>query len=369
MCLSTLSCRPPPGFGENRVSQLTDYDGTGIVYTYDYNGQVIKEKFSDGSTTEYDYNAAGLETQQKEVKPDNSTRRQILYKYDDQGNLTSEVRTGVDMDKIDQNVYYTYDAANRLTSAMTENVASGARTTANYTYDQAGNMLSDGTNTYTYDLQNEMTSKTGPGGTTNYTYDAAGNMISETGPDGTATYTYDGQNKLVKGEKSDGEWSSYTYNALGARTENVQYRVNVNASDENAPLNNGSANIQDYMPSLSDGRATWQRIWETEGAGTTVENNNETVTHDYVIDYTSANDNDIMCYEAGSFVQRYVYDPVNGNRLSVELTYADDTDRSVARNPGTNIASDFANNDIQKVWYRSSLTGSSFSNWIYGLMQ
>jgi YD repeat-containing protein len=42
------------------------------------------------------------------------------------------------------------------------------------------------------------------------TYDDAGNLVS----DGTTTYTYDAQNRLIRGEMSDGA-TTYTYNAVG----------------------------------------------------------------------------------------------------------------------------------------------------------
>lgn len=47
--------------------------------------------------------------QQKEVSKDNSTIREILYGYDDAGNLKSEQRTGVDVDRRDESVRYYYD--------------------------------------------------------------------------------------------------------------------------------------------------------------------------------------------------------------------------------------------------------------------
>lgn len=82
-----------------RVSSLTDYDGTATRYDRDAEGKVIKTYHPDGSTTEYDYNSAGLLTLQKEVTASNVTRRQIAYTYDDVGNLTSANRSGVDIDK------------------------------------------------------------------------------------------------------------------------------------------------------------------------------------------------------------------------------------------------------------------------------
>ena len=126
----------------------------------------LTESHPDGSTMEYDYNAAGLLTMQKEVMAENRTRRQITYGYDDAGNLTSENRSGVDIDKKDELVRYYYDGANQLVKTMIEGV------TTNYTYDLSGNLISDGTHTYTYDLQNRLLTKAGADGTTAYAYGA-----------------------------------------------------------------------------------------------------------------------------------------------------------------------------------------------------
>ncbi len=125
-------------------------------------------------------------------------------------------------------------------------------------------------------------------------------------------------------------------------------------------MNNGSRYISDYTEALSDGRATRQRSWETE-IGTVVQNDFETVTRHYVTDYLSVANRDIPVTEDGSFVQRYVYDE-DGTRISAEFGHADGTARGTANADGEygeNIASDTAVNVIGKVWYRSSLLGST----------
>ena len=329
------------------VKSQTDHDGTGITYTRDAEGRTIKEGHSDGSTTEYDYNAAGLLTLQKEVTKSNSTRRQTAYTYDDAGNIVSENRSGVDIDKKDELVRYYYDKANQLIRTNIE----GKNT--KYSYDLAGNLLSDGTNTYTYDLQNRLVSKTGKDGTTTYTYDAAGNLIKKAAPDGTTEYTYTAQNKLKTGKTEDGQSSTYTYNALNARIKNVQVRDNKNAGHANSDLKDGSHGT-DYLDFLMDGRFFWQRTWETE-VGTTFQSNFETVTKNYVVDYLSAANRDILVTEDGSFTQRYVYDE-NSTRISAEYGYAVGTKRGEG---GENLQSDFAANDVRKVWYRASHLGST----------
>jgi RHS repeat-associated protein len=337
------------------IASLLDYDGTGVSkYVYDAMERLTKTEYTDGSSTEYAYNAKGELVGQKEVDKNNYTLRNLAYSYDDQGNMESETRKGVWPERSTEQLNYKYDAADRLIYQKIDGAVSES------SFDKAGNLLSDGEYTYTYDKQNRLTQKTDANGTTTYTYDNAGNLIQETAPDGTTTYTYNAQNKLIKGEKSNGESSGYSYNALNLRVGNVQTRENQNNGYRNVALDNGSRYIPDYLPALSDWRATWQRVWESE-VGTTVQNNYETVEKLYVLDLLSVANRDIMVTENGSFIQRYVYDQ-RGARLSAELDYADGTKRgtlNLDNEYGENFAADVAVKEITKVWYRSNLTGTS----------
>ena len=191
------------------------------------------------------------------------------------------------------------------------------------------------------------------GATTTYAYNAAGNLIKKAAPDGTTEYTYTAQNKLKTGKTEDGQNSTYTYNALDARIKNVQVRDNKNAGHANSDLKDGSHGT-DYLDFLMDGRFFWQRTWETE-VGTTFQSNFETVTKNYVVDYLSTANRDILVTEDGSFTQRYVYDE-NSTRISAEYGYAAGTKRGEG---GENLQSDFAANDVRKVWYRTSHLGST----------
>jgi RHS repeat-associated protein len=292
--------------------------------------------------------------EQKEVTAANATLRKITYAYDDAGNLTMEQRSGVDVDRKDENVRYYYDGANQLVRTVIEGQ------TRSYTYDLAGNLLSDGESIYTYDAQNRLLSETGADGTTTYTYDAAGNLLKKVSPDGSTEYAYTAQNKLESGKQADGQSSTYTYNALGVRIQNVQVRKNQNSGYANADLNNGSEHIKDYLSALSDDRADWQRVWESE-VGSVHQNDFETVTTHYTVDYLSVANRDIMVTEDGSWTARYVYDE-DSTRISAEFSYADGTARGTTNADGEygeNPASDIAVSDISKVWYRTSLLGST----------
>jgi len=77
------------------------------------------------------------------------------------------------------------------------------------------------------------------------------------------------------------------------------------------------------------------------------------------MDYSDIANRDIMVYEEGSYIQRYVYG-LNGERTSAEFFYYDETERTTdLTNPGENPASDFASEDISKIYYFRNLLDST----------
>ena len=104
-------------------------------------------------------------------------------------------------------ITYTYDPLNRLISATYS-----TSEVFEYAYDAVGNRTAmtttEGTTAYTYDAANRLTSA----GSVTYTWDARGNLTS----DGTFTYTYNAAGRLVRAE-SVTTTLVYTYNAQGLR--------------------------------------------------------------------------------------------------------------------------------------------------------
>jgi len=76
---------------------------------------------------------------------------------------------------------YTYDDANRMTSA-------GGIT---YSWDNNGNLLNDGTNTYTYNHFNKLTMVDGQSSIVSFTYNGLGDRLSETINGVTTIFTLD----------------------------------------------------------------------------------------------------------------------------------------------------------------------------------
>jgi len=115
------------------------------------------------------------------------------YTYDAVGNRLAEETTGATMNT------YTYDIANRLISM--DGVP--------YSWDDNGNLLSDGVHTYTYDSANRLIEVSGPEGTTSYAYNGQGDRVSQTVGITNTNYTLDLASGLTQ-VLSDGE-NTYLY--------------------------------------------------------------------------------------------------------------------------------------------------------------
>ena len=226
------------------------------------------------------------------------------------GNLTTETRTGMGIYKDNTTSQYTYDIADKLTQSTTlQGVTVNSKM---YSHDRAGNVTDDGTYTYAYDIGNRVIERRGNGERIRYNYDADGNLVQEISSTGTKTYEYNDQGKLIGGMAENGDISTYFYNGLGVRVATEQLQKNVNAIYQNNKFENGSRFMQDYMPVLIDTRNVWQRTYETE-VGSVVQNDPEFVRKQYITDYTSIENRDILVYEEGSYIQRY-----NGDLMRVE---------------------------------------------------
>ena len=106
--------------------------------------------------------------------------------------------------------------------------------------------------------------KTACSADTNYTYDKRGNRTAETGKKASRSYQYDETNRMTEGTNWKGDKSAYTYNGLGLRVNNTH----------------------------------------TTHAG-------KVYARDYVIDYTSFENDDLMVFAEGNgqleYEQKHVY--------------------------------------------------------------
>jgi len=211
----------------NRVKTYTNVFGQTLTYSYDAEDHATRRDDSLGGVQTSTYNAVGLLTSrqfggtgQTQVRVDfgytnryeqNSITRYSdlagttmlgtsVYSYDDAGHLTSIVNK--DNSSATLSYYtYSYDSADRITG-QTWSSEVGTFTYSGslaYDYDCCGGQLhSDGTTTYAYDLN-------GNRAMTGYETGAANRVTN----DGVFTYSYDGEGNLTQKSKGSGQETWY----------------------------------------------------------------------------------------------------------------------------------------------------------------
>ena len=196
-----------------RLTSVTDSKGT-TKYTYDDNGNRKSTTYPNGLVTTYEYNEINALVKQVTKNKNGSVIASYEYEIGDNGERTKVTELG-------RTVEYEYDKLNRLTK---ETVTRGNDVSVtSYAYDKNSNRVSmtkDGTvTTYAYNDLNQITRA----GNINYTWDEAGNLVSQTTTTGVlvASYTYDSQNRMISATVSTSGSNlieTYEYDYLGNRT-------------------------------------------------------------------------------------------------------------------------------------------------------
>jgi len=195
-------------YGYDAVGRLTGLSSSGystftVAYTYDAANRLLARTPLAGLlvSVSYAYDAANRMTQLHVTGPGGPLLAES-YSYDAVGNVTgvASSRTG--------NTAYTYDALDRLTGVSSPGF------NAAYTYDAAGNRLSAGGVSYSYDAGGRLVSRSDG---VAYAYDAAGNLAGKTQGGQTTSYTWDGENRLARIDYPDGGHSAYAYDDFGRR--------------------------------------------------------------------------------------------------------------------------------------------------------
>lgn len=193
----------------NGSSTLNSDPSVNAQYSYYANNQIqriVYPTLTDGSQliTTYSYNKALGWTETMQNTKGSGSLSSYTYSYDHNGNRisVSESRNGAAAQKTN----YSYDALNRLISITRPD---GGQTT--YTYDVRGNRLTlsdtstvslDSADTsYTYDLQNTLTSVTKGGASTSFQYYADGMRFMKTIGNTQTQVNYNFQGQVISEEK------------------------------------------------------------------------------------------------------------------------------------------------------------------------
>lgn len=212
---------------------------TYAAYTYTQNGLVATLKDAKQNLTTYQYDGHDRRTRtlypDKTVANTSSSTDVEQFGYDENGNLTSQVRRG------GQSISLVYDKLNRLIARNYSNAAENVTFEYDLLSRQLAARYANGSNavTSTYDNAGRQVVATAGGRTMSFHYDAAGNRTRTTWPDtgfyvttaydalnrpsviqelgsvALATFNYDDLSRRTSVALGNGTSTSYSYSAQG----------------------------------------------------------------------------------------------------------------------------------------------------------
>jgi len=223
-----------------------------LSYSYDQVGNVVTTTYPDGTTVNISIDPMNRATT---VKTGSTTFATIAYRPDSK---ISSIVYGNGVQSM-----YKYDVRARPSEIK---VVQGQSTLLdlNYSYDNTGNVISIGTESYAYDYLNRLTTGTGGWGTIKYGYDGVGNRLWLYQSPTNTTYTYGSYDRL-----SSAGSSSYTYDNNGNRITQLAggttTRYSYDFENRLTSVSQGSSTLENYTYS------PWgQRIQKIESGITTV---------------------------------------------------------------------------------------------------
>ena len=146
-----------------------------------------------------------------------------------------------------------------LTTTATMRPTIMQRGATNFSYDNNGNMTSDGVNTYTWNARNQLASISGPGLTATFQYDPSGRRINKTINGTSTSYLYDGSNAV-----QELAGATPTVNMLTGGVDSVLTRTE--GSETRTPITDGLGSTL----ALVDDTGTLQTQYTYDPFGNTI---------------------------------------------------------------------------------------------------
>jgi RHS repeat-associated protein len=189
----------------DRLTKILDAAGAAFTFDYDVTNKLTQKKAPNGVKTTYQFDGLNRLIRLQDTKG-SSILADRQYQYNSASQITQIAEPGITRN-------FGYDAVDRLTTAS---YTSPLQPNENYAYDGVGNRTASQLSaSYSYQRFNRLANTS----TANYSYDVNGNLISKTDSTGTTQYAWDFENRLRQVTLPSGMIVSYKYDALGRRIQ------------------------------------------------------------------------------------------------------------------------------------------------------
>ena len=194
----------------SQVASWSNSVGGSYTYEYDDRGNITKIYSNGTLVAEYTYDALDQLT----VEKNHAANKRWEYTYDDGGNIKSKTTFSSVTATSGATVYYNHTdtAWKDLLTSYGDHSSTDEGNTAT-SYDPIGNLLSDGTWTYTWEHGRQLASMAKSGTAISYAYNADGLRTSKTVNDVTTQYYYVGD--TLTGMTRGADELYFTYDVLG----------------------------------------------------------------------------------------------------------------------------------------------------------
>jgi len=258
----------------NRLMAKNYLNGVAGNYYYDANGRITELNYSDGGSQiilfQYGFDKEGNRLYANKL---HDTSNSEQYVYDAKYRLIQFSRgtsqTSYSLDALSNWTSKTTDGVSedRTHNVMNEIISVGG---ISYDYDDNGNLIDDGTNTYEYDYDNRLVKVTAKSDGTvlaKYKYDAFGRRIEKQHSSVISTYFYD-VNRVIEEHVDGAVESVFVYGAsidepVSIERDGQSYYYHTNALGSVVALTNGSGVIAEKYTYEAYGKPT---IYDPSGS-------------------------------------------------------------------------------------------------------
>ncbi|QSB16681.1 hypothetical protein JQS43_10590 [Natronosporangium hydrolyticum] len=173
------------------------HDQAMTTVSYDDTGRVVTAALPGGVTADYDYDGRGLLAEISYHNTHGGQLGDLRYDYDQLGRRAGASGTLAGVTLPPAHTDTRHDPGNRLTHHQGTSLR----------YDPAGNLLTDGTHTYTWNARGQLVAVDGPTSAT-FDYDPFGRRVAVTADGDTTRYVHDGDN-VAQQLLPDGSTATY----------------------------------------------------------------------------------------------------------------------------------------------------------------